>query len=174
MQRLSIGGTKNLLDLNNLNSKLSPNFTLKELCRTSHREFNNIPSVIIAGRLEILAVNYLEPIRDVFGPIRINSGYRSPLVNKAIGGSDVSAHMDGCAADFEPMDSNKKLQPIVDWIIEESGMPFDQVILESSGTSDWIHIGMTQPNRVNGPRKEALRFKDGKYTKYDKHIDYGE
>lgn len=146
-----------------LNMYLSPHFQLKELIRTSHREIDNTPSKEIIERLTTLATEFLEPIRDQFGPIIVTSGYRCPELNKAIGGSKTSAHMDGCAADFMPFNKQFTSRDVVQWVIG-SGLDFDQIIDEYGGkTSNWVHIGMRRPNA--GPaRKEALLYKDGKYS----------
>ena len=158
--------------MTDLKKKLSPNFTLGELVTTSHRTIDNTPNNSVIDQLTILCVNYLEPVRTVFGSIRVNSGFRCPELNTVIGGSKTSAHMYGCAVDFVPFDSKHKLQDVVNWIIEESGMPYDQVILESSSTANWIHLGMRKPDQQS-PRKENLRFYHGTYSVYDKKIDYG-
>lgn len=153
----------------NLSDNLSPHFTLGELVHTSHRTIDNTPNEEIILSLTQLCVKFLEPIRNKFGSLRVNSGYRSPALNKAIGGSKTSAHMFGCAADI--VSSTIKLQTITNWLIEESNLDYDQIILESSSTSNWLHIGMAKPGGIS--RKEVLIFNKGKYTKYDKNIDYG-
>jgi len=155
-----------------LNRKLSPHFSLKELVTTSHRTIDNTPSEDVVKKLEILCVKYLEPIRDKFGSIRVNSGYRCAELNSVIGGSKTSSHVFGCAVDFILYNSDTELQTVFNWIIEESGMPYDQIILESSSTANWIHLGMRKPNQ-DSPRKENLRFYHGKYSVYDKKVDYG-
>jgi hypothetical protein len=63
---------------------------------------NNIPNNDQWENIERLAVNVLQPIRIHFGPIIIRSGYRSPILNKNIGGSSISNHMKGEASDIEP------------------------------------------------------------------------
>lgn len=152
-----------------LSRRLSPNFTLGELCRTSNRNFDNTPTKDVELYLEKLSNELLEPIRSKFGPLHVNSGYRSPDINAAVGGSKTSAHMYGCAADV--VTHSVKLQTIFNWIIDHSGLNYDQIILESSSTSNWLHIAIAKPGKL--PRKEALRFSKGKYTPYDKTIDYG-
>ena len=88
---------------------LSKNFTLRELLRSNvaerderlKQEQENPPPEII-DNLKYLVENALQPIRNRLGfPIRINSGYRSPLVNKLVGGSATSQHCRGEAADCE-------------------------------------------------------------------------
>ena len=71
--------------------------------------------------------NYiLQPVRDEFGPIRINSGYRSPALNSRVGGSKTSQHCNGEAADFE---SSRISNPeLATWIAKN--LDFDKLILE--------------------------------------------
>ncbi len=118
---------------------------------------------MIVDRLTYLCVQFLEPIRARFGPIRVNSGYRSPGVNAAVGGAPTSAHQFGCAADIDAI--NPAIQPrdIVSWIVKESGLDYDQVIEEYTSTASWTHIGMLRPGYELVPRKQALLFKGGKY-----------
>ena len=109
-------------------------------------------------------MTFLEPLRAKFGPLYINSGYRSPAVNTAIGGSKTSAHMSGCAADIDPLTQGVTTREMVLWLRDESGLDYDQVIDEYAGkTSNWLHLGMKQPTRTTA-RKETLLFKDGKYS----------
>lgn len=140
---------------------LSPHFTLKELTRTSHRTIDNKPEPVVVERLIVLCKYFLEPVRDVFGPLWITSGYRCPALNRAIGGSASSAHMYGCAADFVPITDTLTVD-IVNWIVHPSGIDYDQVIDEYSSTDNWIHLGMARPGR--SPRHEALEMNAGKYT----------
>ena len=85
--------------------KLSPNFNLIELTKSStamRMGIDNTPSDLThLVNLTHLAIHILQPCRDEFGVITVNSGYRSPDLNKAVGGSDRSQHCHGQAADFE-------------------------------------------------------------------------
>ena len=145
--------------------RLSKNFMLSELIRTSHRRFDNNPPQIVIDRLEVLAVTLLQPVRDRWGPLWVTSGYRCPELNSAIGGSSSSAHMFGCAADFVPI-VKVPTREIVEWIVEASGLPFDQVIDEYSSTSNWIHLGMPKPDRRE-PRRQALTMRGGEYCPFE-------
>ena len=120
---------------------LSKHFTFKELTRTNSK-LPNIPPPEIAKNLVALA-NKLEEIRAVVGPIQISSGYRSPEVNKEVGGSRTSAHMKGMAAD---MKFSGNLGAIFRKIMN-SGIVVDQLILEPT----WIHLGIAE-----NPRKQYL------------------
>jgi len=148
-----------------LREKLSPHFRLYEMVRTSHRYFDNNPTPEVIDRLRILCLHFLETIRKRFGPLRINSGYRCPDLNTAIGGSKASAHIYGCAADFVPINDHNTSE-IVDWVVDESGLGFDQVIDEYSSTSNWVHLGMVRPVGNKTPRRQALTMRQGKYTPF--------
>lgn len=83
---------------------LSPHFSLDELTHSEtaqRRNINNTPSVEVLANLTRLA-KVLEVIRIRLGynPLIIHSGYRSPELNAAIGGTPTSAHCHGLAADF--------------------------------------------------------------------------
>lgn len=149
-----------------LDINLSQHFTLRELVTTSHREIDNRPSPEIVERLKILALDFLEPIRLKFGPIRINSGYRCPTLNTAIGGAKESAHKYGCAADLIPLDKRFTTTDVVRWIVDESGLDYDQVIDEGSSTAFWVHIGLRRPGFEKKARQQALIFRNGTYTNW--------
>ena len=100
------------------NTKLSDNFTLYELIRSdSHPELVTYPTDEIIEALRVLCQDVLQPIRDKFGPIRVNSGYRNTRLNNAVGGVSNSIHkvMDshgisvvGAAADIVPLKADVK------------------------------------------------------------------
>lgn len=76
------------------------NFTFQELVKTD-TGISNIPKSFYVVANIISLAGYLQSIRDIFGyPIIVNSGYRSPEVNIAVGGSKYSNHMYGIAADI--------------------------------------------------------------------------
>ena len=86
--------------------------------------------------------NVLNPLREKFGkPIRITSGFRSPELNKAVGGKPTSQHTKGEAVDITAIDKadNKELFELC------KTLDFDQLIDESDLT--WIHISYKVPNR---------------------------
>ena len=90
----------------NMNARLSPHFTLGEMTKTSAKGLDNTPPHATVMNLKNLCENWLEDLRYSYGtlygptPIIINSGYRSPEVNKAIGGAPNSNHLTGCAVDI--------------------------------------------------------------------------
>lgn len=116
---------------------LSKNFTLKELTKTSVGLPNN-PTEVEVERLKLLCEKVLQPLRDKYGnPIIVNSGYRSPAVNKAVGGVSSSQHARGEAADITAgsKERNKRLFEIL------KTMEFDQLINERDYS--WIHVSYT-------------------------------
>lgn len=99
---------------------------------------DNIPSFEVVDNLNRLA-DYLDGIRSKFGkPILISSGYRCPMLNKAVGGVVNSQHLKGLAADLVCSDMEKLLS-----IIRET-KGFDQVITEHNkgSKSYWIHVSV--------------------------------
>ena len=99
---------------------------------------DNIPSFEVVDNLNRLA-DYLDGIRAKFGkPILISSGYRCPMLNKAVGGAVNSQHLKGLAADLVCSDMEKLLS-----IIRET-KGFDQVITEHNkgSKSYWIHVSV--------------------------------
>lgn len=118
---------------------------------------NTMNSGQLAKAME-LAINCFEPIREHLGkPIRVNSGYRSPAVNKRIGGALTSQHSLGEAIDLDLHDRD-----LFEWIIDN--VVFDQLIYEAGNDSkaDWFHISYREGNN----RKQVLRMikKGGKST----------
>lgn len=120
-------------------------FTLKELTNSATataKKINNTPSLIEEANLINLVTHILDPLREAYGkPIRVNSGYRSPALNAAIGGSKTSDHMNGKAADITG-GSRKENQKLFD-LIQKLKLPFDQLIFEKGNRKegpDWVHV----------------------------------
>ena len=143
--------------------KLSKNFTLKEFTKSQtaeRRDIDNTPNDEHLENAEFLFGNVVQKVRDNFGPTTINSGYRGPELNEAVGGSSKSQHCHGQAADIEvPGVSNYE---VAKWITENCD--FDQVILEfyTPGIPDsgWVHVSY----KKEGNRKSILTAmkEDGK------------
>jgi zinc D-Ala-D-Ala carboxypeptidase len=132
--------------------KLTPNFTLEELTQSEMAErkgLDNTPNADSKANLVRLA-KFLEEIRRVLGrPIMVNSAYRSPEVNTAIGSKPTSQHCIGCAADIKV----PGLTPdnVVKEIIK-TNLEYDQLIREFDS---WVHISI--PNKfADKPRKQVL------------------
>jgi len=133
--------------------QLSKNFTLAELTKTSSH-LPNIPTEKEIALLTVLAVNLLQPLRNLFGkPITVNSGFRSLAVNKELGGSSkpLSQHCKGEAADLDTTDNAALFH-----LIRQS-FPFDQLIWEGGNDlqPDWVHVSYKQ----KGNRKQVLRMR---------------
>lgn len=122
--------------------KLSANFSLSELTKSETATRNgifNTPSALVIEKLQALTDNILQPVRDKFGPVIVTSGYRSPEVNKAVGGSTSSHHCFGYAADFSVLSMDNRELAI---FIRDELSEFTQLILEFyNGDSDsgWVH-----------------------------------
>lgn len=122
--------------------KLSDHFYLEEFTITNVRGADNTPNSAILVNLQVTA-DYMEDVRKLLGnnPIIISSGYRSPGVNRLVGGAPKSAHMRGLAVDFicpkfgTPLDICHK--------IATSGLNFDQLIEEGT----WVHLSFDETMR---------------------------
>lgn len=86
-------------------------FTIQELCKSNTADvlhIDNTPSDMVKKNLSRM-IDFLNPLREAWGsPIRINSGYRCPKLNTAVGGSKTSAHLKGNAVDLFPVNGNMK------------------------------------------------------------------
>jgi len=134
--------------------KLSEHVTIKEFERSdvaiNYGIDNTMDSFQIARAID-LCENVFEPIRKkVGGPIRINSGYRSPAVNKRAGGAKTSQH---CALNGAAMDLDLHDRELFEWII--ANVEFDQAIFEFGNDSNalWFHLSYRKGNN----RRQALR-----------------
>ena len=164
--------------------RLSKNFTLDELIRSNtalRLGIDNTPSKEHILKLRLLTTQFLQVLRDRIGALRVTSGYRSPELNKAIGGSykiddngkyiPKSQHCKAEAVDLQyfkrgKMDNLKIYNGIIDGALD-----FDQMILEFGtsteeidGNPAWIHISW----KVTDNRREILvAYKDdNNKTKY--------
>ena len=132
--------------------KLSTNFSVAELSKSeaaTRQGLDNTPSMEVIDCLQALVDNVLQPLRDKLGPIVVTSGYRSPAVNKAIGGSATSDHCKGQAADIEVLNMDNKA--LAEYI--RDNMKFTQLILEfyRKGVPDsgWVHVSYNAKNLKN-------------------------
>jgi len=145
---------------------LSPHFTFDELTRTGQTALqapNRQEAQACMGALTALATTILEPIRAKFGPIKVNSAFRGPAVNSAVGGSKTSQHMSGQAADI--VVPGVALEVVFAWIVKESGLPFGQAILEGPGGKvAWIHISLGEPYRPREKSRQALTWDGSVYA----------
>ena len=123
---------------------LTPHFTLEEFTASqtaSRMGISNMPTGQEYENIKRCAET-MEAVRTLLGnkPILISSGYRSPQVNAAVGGSSTSAHMSGLACDFicpgfgTPKEICQMLQPYM------GQLKIDQLIYEYG---DWVHLGLS-------------------------------
>ena len=115
--------------------QITKNFTLPELTTTS-TGITNQPNNQQTAALTTLCNKVLQPARDMYGkPIRVNSGFRSSAVNRAVGGARNSQHTRGEAADITVFskEENKKLFELI-----RDNFSFDQLINERNYS--WIHV----------------------------------
>lgn len=134
---------------------LSPNFTLAEMIRSeaaSRRGIDNTPPPVIVTALTALCVHVLEPVRAHYErPVIVTSGYRSPAVNSAVGGSGTSQHSQGEAADFT-VHGVSNIE-VCRWM--EKNLTYDQLIYEF-GESGWIHASY-RASRLRNMELSAVR-----------------
>lgn len=131
---------------------LSPHVTLAEFENSPTAVKHGISNKMNAQQIEkakLVCVNCFEPIRAYLKkPIRVNSGFRSLLLNKKIGGSKTSQHCKGEALDLDLHD-----RKLFNWIIDN--VQFDQLIYEfgTDTAADWFHISYSPVKN----RKQVLR-----------------
>ena len=128
--------------------RITNNFTLAELTTTS-TGITNSPNRQQVGAIIRLCGKVLQPARDLYGKaIHVNSGYRSPAVNKTVGGVRNSQHSLGEAADItvHSREGNKKLFEIL-----RDNLSFDQLINEKDFS--WIHVSYKSEEEN---RKQAI------------------
>jgi len=126
---------------------------------------DNEPNEEQLANMKLVANNVFEPLRVfINGPIKVNSFFRSPDLNKAIGGSTKSQHCKGQAIDIDDT-YGKATNAEMYWWIKEN-LDFDQMIWEfgSNDNPDWVHVSYISPDKNRNRCLKAYRD-DGK-TKY--------
>ena len=155
------------------------NFTLKEFCASetaTRRRIDNTPDFDEVLHAVELIDKILQPLRTAWAQadgkgsgLRITSGYRCAVLNKAVGGVSNSAHLAGFAADVQPI--NGKLEEFIvfaeQWL-RANGVAFDQSIREKSGKAEWWHIGIR--DRYGRQRRQYLAIDKGTGT--TRHLEY--
>lgn len=143
---------------------LTPNFSFEELTRTGQaalQDANRREARDYIDKLRQVA-EMLEVIRAKFGAVRVNSGFRGPALNQAVGGSSSSQHSKGEAADI--VCPSTTVDELHRWIVVESGLKFGQCILEKPAGSAWVHISLGAPYRDPKKCGESLYFDGKTYT----------
>ena len=143
----------------NKNMHLSEHYTLGEVTKTSVKTAgNNIPSHVAIENLRNLCENWLEELRENYNliyegvgdckgdePIIITSGYRSPEVNKAVGGAPTSNHLTGCAVDIRCAGIEQALRYacILLDISDGTKRDYDELFIERSKQGRyWVHFAV--------------------------------
>lgn len=153
-------------------------FTIEEAVRSATalaRGIDNTPSDEHRRHIEETIDHCLDPLREAWGlfcsnkslgaaGIRVSSGYRSPKLNAAVGGSATSAHCFGYAFDLVPLNGRMKefRQFCRDWFASH---PFDQLISEDEGTDGvprWMHVGFR--DGAGRQRRQMLSMRGGRYS----------
>ena len=151
----------------NKDAKLSQHFSLGELTKTKYKtEDGNIPSHVAIENLKRICENWLEDLRYSYNtlyclepgedyetsknvePIIINSGYRSPEVNRLAGGAQNSNHLTGCAVDIRCMGKEQMIRyaSILLDIADGTKQEFDELLLEQHGSVCWLHFAVRPKN----------------------------
>lgn len=139
---------------------LTANFSLNEMTKSEtalRMGFDNTPGKTETEALRLLCEKVLQPVRDHYGKgVKVNSGYRSPESNAAVGGSKTSDHCKGQAADIEiPGVPNAEL---AQWIMDN--LDYTQLILEfyTPGIPDsgWVHVSY-DPNNLKKQELTAMK-----------------
>jgi hypothetical protein len=146
---------------------LTANFSLHELTKSEtalRLDLDNTPNEQATESLRLLCEMVLQPVRDHYGKgVKVNSAYRSPESNAAVGGSKTSDHCKGMAADIEiPGVANADL---AQWIMDN--LDYTQLILEfyTPGIPDsgWVHVSY-DPNNLK--KQELTATKVAGKTQY--------
>ena len=127
-----------------MSDRISEHISLKEGIKShtaTRLNIDNIPRDLDLINMKTIAQKVFEPLRKfVGGPIAINSFYRSPKLNSAIGGSTSSQHCIGCALDLDDNYGHKTNKEMYDYI--KNNLDFDQIIWEFGDDKNpaWIHV----------------------------------
>ena len=147
---------------------ISKHISYKEGVRSNtatRRGIDNTPNNEQLDNMELVAEEVFEPLRAyVNGPIKINSFFRCPELNKAIGGSSKSQHCKGQAMDIDDTFGRMANAEMYHWIKEH--LDFDQMIWEfgDDDNPDWVHVSYVSPEKN---RNRCLKaYREGGKTHY--------
>ena len=147
--------------------KISKHISIKEATRSNTAErlgIDNFPNSPTLVNMQALAENVFEPLRKHFGhPIYITSFYRSPELNRAIGGSSKSQHCSGQAIDIDDVIGSSTNADFFNYI--KNNLEFDQLIWEfgNDDNPNWVHVSYNADNNRGNILKA---FKENGKTKY--------
>lgn len=138
--------------------QISKHISYKEATYSStaaRLKIDNIPSAEVLANMKLVAEKCFEPLREWYGkPIKINSFYRSPELNKAVKGAKNSDHVKGMAIDIDAGSNSENLK-LFNWLKENA--EFKQLIHEYGDKNgpEWVHISYDQ----NDLRTQLLYIK---------------
>tara|TARA_Y100001963_G_C6774509_1_gene446639 strand:- start:1982 stop:2443 length:462 start_codon:yes stop_codon:yes gene_type:complete len=148
--------------------RISKNISYKEAIHSEtakRKGIANIPNDEQVAAMLSVAEMVFQPLREwVGGPIKINSFFRSPKLNSAIGGSSRSQHCKGEAIDLDDVYGYKTNAEMFNWIREN--LSFDQMIWEfgSDENPSWVHVSYVDAQEN---RNRCLKaYKEKGKTKY--------
>lgn len=147
--------------------QLSRFFSLNEMIRSetaAQEGIANEPGPSEIERLRSLCAAVLDPLRESLGlAVKVNSGYRSPALNRRIGGARSSQHVEGKATDIQA--PGLTVLGLFQSVIR-LGLPFDQVIYEAkNATAKWVHVSHN-PGANRGEIRLAEFDPDGRPRAY--------
>ena len=155
--------------MNYLSDNISKHISYKEgvySITATRLGIDNIPNQYEFANMQVLAENIFEPLRNwVKGPIKINSFFRGPELNKAIGGSSKSQHCQGRAIDIDDSYGHKTNAEMYEWI--KKNLDFDQMIWEfgTDENPNWVHVSYVSPDENRNRCLKAYKDDNNK-TKY--------
>ena len=147
------------------------NFTITEMVRSAMAQklgIDNTPSGSVRAHL-LETITLLESIRNEWGKycevhnldtpsLIVSSGYRSPALNKAVGGVKNSSHVLGYAADIVPANGKQdEFEYFIAEVFAKKGYAYDQIIVERSKTARWVHVGYKKADGKQ--RRECFKLK---------------
>lgn len=110
---------------------------------------NSIPSVLVRDSIKALVLEVLQPLRDAWGrPLTVNSGYRSPVLNRAVNGVPASQHVRGEAADIRTGSEHASYE--LARLVYDMHLPYDQMILYPT----FVHLS----HRLNGEQRRQVLY----------------
>ena len=128
----------------NSNMQLSQHFLLGEFTKSNYPEVYNIPSHVAIENMKRVC-GWLEALRQAQGPIVINSGYRSPQLNKRVGGVNTSNHLTGCAVDIRCSGIEQAIEyaAILIGYARETQQDYDELFIEKNRYGRcWVHFAV--------------------------------
>lgn len=151
--------------------KISKHISYKEAIRSRTailRGIRNTPGQKALRRMKSVAENVFEPLREwAGGAIRVNSFYRSPRLNSAIGGAKSSDHMKGYAIDLDDVYGFKTNAEMFWYIVDN--LTFDKIIWEfgDKNNPNWVHVSYRDDDTNRGIILRAHRYRGRvRYSNY--------